>query len=200
MAPGAGGRADRNLDRDNMQTVDSTHKVHPDERGLGAWMRANLATQGCLNDDEPRRLAVGLRFSTGACLLLVVTGLALESSVVIFALSGIGLIAALTSRHPFDLVWNHGMRYLTGDPPLPPNPTRRRHAFNIAAVWLLAVGTLLATGATAVALVLGGLLVAACATVTATNFCIPSELLALRERRRACTEVRASTSPAPAAC
>ena len=35
--------------------------------GAGAWMRANLTTQGyCLTDDERRRLAVGLRFFDGA--------------------------------------------------------------------------------------------------------------------------------------
>jgi len=38
--------------------------------------------------------------------------------------------------------------------------------------------TLLAAGATTVAIVLGGLLVAACATVTATNLCLPSLALA----------------------
>jgi hypothetical protein len=38
----------------------------------GAWMRANLTTQGyCLTDDERRELAVGLRFSTALCLSLV---------------------------------------------------------------------------------------------------------------------------------
>ena len=105
---------------------------------------------------------------------------------------GVGLIGGLTSRHPFDLIWNHAVRHLTGGPALPPNPTRRRHAFKMATVWLLVVGTLFAAGANTVALILGGLLVAACATVTTTNFCIPSELLALWERRGART-VRATT-------
>jgi phage-related minor tail protein len=177
-------------------TRDSTHQGHVDERRLGGWMRANLTTQGYrLSNEERRGLDLGLRFSTGTCLALVITALALESSAMVFALSGIGLIAGVSSRHPFDLVWNYGVRKLTGDPPLPPNPTRRRHAFKIATVWLLAVGMLLATGATGVALALGGLLVAACATVTATNFCIPSELLALWERRRGRTDVGLTPDP-----
>jgi hypothetical protein len=176
-----------------MRTVESPSAPSPDSRGLGAWMQANLTTQGyCLTADERRRLAVGLRFSTGTCLLLVTVALALESSAMVFALSGIGLVAALTSRHPFDLVWNYGVRHLTGESPLPPNPARRRRAFKIATVWMLAVGILLAAGATVLALVFGGLLVSACATVTTTNFCIPSELLALRERQRARTHVRAT--------
>jgi len=44
-----------------------------------AWMRDNLTTQGyCLSDVERRELAVGLRFSTGLCLTLVVVALAAQ--------------------------------------------------------------------------------------------------------------------------
>jgi hypothetical protein len=154
------------------------------DRSLGAWMRANLTTQGyCLTDRERRELSLALRFSTGTCLLLVATALALESPAMSFALSGVGLVAGFTARHPFDLLWNHGVRRLTGDPALPPNPIRRRHAFKIGTGWLLLVGVLLSVGATTIALALGGLLLAACATVTATNLCLPSEMLAWWDRR-----------------
>lgn len=153
--------------------------------GAGAWMRANLTTQGyCLTDDERRRLAVGLRFSTGLCLSLVVVALALQSAVMVFALSGIGLVASFAARHPFDHIWNHGARHLVGGPVLPPNPPRRRDAFKVATVWLALVATLFAAGASTVALVLGGLLVAACGVVTAANLCLPSEVFAWLERRR----------------
>jgi hypothetical protein len=130
-----------------------------------------------------------LRFSTGLCLALVVTALALESAPMIYVLCGIGLVAGYTPRHPFDLLWNYGVRNLLGQPTLPPNPPRRRHAFKIATAWLLVVGLLLSAGATTIALVVGGLLVAACATVTATNLCLPSEALAWWERRTTDTEV-----------
>lgn len=145
----------------------------------GAWMRDNLTTQGYrLSDSERRELAVGLRFSTGACLILVVVALALESPSMVFALVGIGAVASFAARHPFDYLWNHGVRRLVGGPPLPPNPRRRRDAFKIATVWLLVVAALLAAGATTAALVLGGMLVAACTLVTATNLCLPSEAFA----------------------
>jgi hypothetical protein len=150
----------------------------------GDWMRANLTTQGyCISDAERRELGVALRFSTGLCLALVVAALVLQSAVMLFALSGIGLVAGFTARHPFDHLWNHGVRHAVGGPALPPNPTRRRHAFKIGTAWLIVVATLLSGGATTVALVLGGLLLAACAAVTATNLCLPSEALSLWERR-----------------
>lgn len=145
----------------------------------GAWMRDNLTTQGyCLSDAERRELAIGLRFSTGLCLTLVAVALVLESPAMVFALSAIGAVAGFSARHPFDHLWNHGARRVVGGPPLPPNPARRRDAFKIATAWLVVVGTLLAAGATTAGLILGGLLVAACATVTTTNFCLPSEAFA----------------------
>jgi len=142
------------------------------------WVNSNLAVQGyCLTAEESRALRVGLRFPTALCLALVVTGLVLQSAVLILALVPIGAIAGWTQRHPFDWLWNHGLRHLSGAPELPPNPTPRRHAFKLATVWLLAVGMLFAVGQATAALALGIVLVGVCGLVTATGFCIPSTLL-----------------------
>ena len=150
-----------------------------------SWTHANLETQGyCLGAADARALRVGLRFPTALCLALVVTGLALESALMIALLVPIGAVAGWTPRHPFDLIWNHALRHLADAPELPPNPTRRRHAFKLATVWLAAVAGRFAAGAATAALVLGGVLVAVCSLVTATNFCIPSTLLAWLEGRR----------------
>lgn len=152
------------------------------ERG---WMDANLEVQGYdLTGEESDRLRWGLRFPTALCLAMVITGLVLQSAVLILALVPVGAVAGWTRRHPFDLIWNHGLRHLGGAPELPPNPTPRRHAFKLATVWLLAVGLLFAVGQGTTALILGGILVGVCSLVTATNFCVPSTLLGIWSRRR----------------
>src|SRR5437899_1631905 len=93
---------------------------HKEQRGAGymnaaVWMRSNLTTQGyCLSDTERRELWLALRFSTGLCLTLVVVALALGSPVMVFGLAGIGAIAGFSARHPFDHLWNHGVRHLVG--------------------------------------------------------------------------------------
>ncbi|MFY9488647.1 MAG: DUF4395 family protein [Solirubrobacterales bacterium] len=151
-----------------------------------AWMRENLTTQGYrLSDAQRRELALGLRFSTGLCLGLVILALVLQSAVMVFEMTGIGLVAGFAARHPFDHVWNRGVRHIFGGPVLPANPSRRRNAFKVGTAWLAIVGVLFVAGASTAALVLGGMLVAACATVTATNLCLPSEAFAWLERRRA---------------
>ena len=149
------------------------------------WTRSNLATQGyCLGEERAHALRLGLRFPTALCLVLVVTGLALESALMIALLVPIGAIAGWTRRHPFDLIWNHGLRHLTHAPALPANPMRRRHAFKLGTVWLALVAGLFALGASTAALVLGSVLIAVCSLVTATNFCVPSTMLAWLDGRR----------------
>lgn len=152
-------------------------------------MNSNLEVQGyCLTPDQSHALRVGLRFPTALCLALVVTGLAVQSAVLILALVPIGAIAGWTARHPFDLLWNHGLRHLDGAPALPPNPRPPRHAFKLGTVWLLAVGVLFAVGQATAALVLGVVLVAVCGLVITTNFCIPSTLLGAWWRWRGASE------------
>jgi Domain of unknown function (DUF4395) len=149
-----------------------------------SWTDRDLAVQGyCLRSEESHALRWGLRLPTALCLALIVAGLALQSAVLILALVPIGAVAGWTRRHPFDLLWNHGLSYLTGAPELPPNPTPRRPAFKLGAVWLLAVCVLFAVGQPT-ALILGGVLVPVCALVTVTNFCIPSTLLGFWWRLR----------------
>jgi hypothetical protein len=149
------------------------------------WTHGNLATQGyCLNSVEARRLRVGLRFPTALCLALVITALALQSALLVALLVPVGLVAGWSSRHPFDHLWNRGLRHLAQAPELPPNPIRRRHAFKLATLWLATVAILFAAGFDVAALVLGGVLVAVCGVVTVTNFCIPSTMLAWLDGRR----------------
>lgn len=148
------------------------------------WMHRNLVMQGySLDAESARRLRIGLRFATSVCLPIVVTGLLLQSAVVLAATAVIGLFAAFTPRHPFDLLWNHAVRHLFGAPPVPPSPRRRRHAFKVGTAWLVTVAALLVAGLTTAALVLGALLVVACASVSTVNFCVPSFLLSLYEER-----------------
>ena len=150
-----------------------------------SWTERNLAVQRyCLTGEEAHRLRWALRLPTGLCLMLVSLGLALQSAVLLLALVPVGAVAGWTRRHPFDLIWNYGLRHLSGGPDLPPNPTPRRHAFKLGTIWLLAIGLLFALGQPTAALILGAILLPVCGLVTLTNFCIPSTLLGIWSHRR----------------
>ena len=76
-------------------------------------------TQGyCLAGDEARGLRLGLRFSTALCFVLVVVAVVLGSWPLLLGLSAVGFVAGFTPRHPFDLLWNHGVRHVIGAPEL----------------------------------------------------------------------------------
>jgi hypothetical protein len=148
-------------------------------------MAANLEVQGyCLTAAERRRLRWGLRFPTAVCFALVLTGVVLGSAALVLALVPIGAIAGWTRRHPFDLLWNHGVAPAVDAPRLPPNPGPRRDGFKVATAWLLLVGILFAVGLQTAAVALGALLLAACAAITVTNLCVPSTVFAAWARRR----------------
>lgn len=152
---------------------------------VGTWMDANLATQGYrLQAPEQRALGLGLRFSTGLCLVLTTVALASMSALAFAGLTVIGLVAGFAPRHPFDYLWNGGVRHLFGAPALPPSPARRRHAFKMATVLMGAIAILLALGASTAAIVVGGLTIAACTAVTVANLCLPSLALSLIEQRQ----------------
>jgi hypothetical protein len=152
---------------------------------VASWFRGNPASQGyCLADEQLRSLRFAVRFSMALCLPLVVVAVALQSAVMLVGLAGIAAVAGFTPRHPFDLVWNGVVRRLVrAAPQLPPNPRRRRNAFKLGGVMSLVVAGLFAVGLTTPALALGAMLIAACACATVFNFCVPSETLALLERR-----------------
>lgn len=149
------------------------------------WMEGNLATQGYrLAERERRVLWLGLRFSTGVCLALTTVALIAGSPAAFLALAGIGAVAGVSARHPFDHAWNGAVRHLVGAPPLPPSPARRRHAFKVATAMMLVVAALLAAGAELAALIVGVSLLGACTAVTVANLCLPSLALSLFESRR----------------
>ncbi len=148
-----------------------------------------LAMQGWSGDElvQARQTGVWQRFSPAMCLTFTVMGTALASPVVLLALAATAVAGALMPGHPFDVVYNHGIRHRLGRPPLPPSRAARRSACAVASVWLVATAAAFAAGADTLGYVLGGSLAAAAATFTFAGFCIPSFLFnTLFGKERAC--------------
>lgn len=79
-------------------------------------------------------------------------------------------------RHPFDNLYNHGFRNLTGTRARPPNGAPRRFACALAAAWLGATGLAFQMDAMTAGHALGGALIAVAGLVSVTHFCNPSLL------------------------
>jgi hypothetical protein len=162
---------------------------------ISSIIRKRLETQGFVGLDAATLAEVGpwLRFSPALCTILMGIGTATASTTILWALAPIAALGAIFRSHPFDLIYNYGIRHLTHTRRLPPNGAPRRFACGMAAVWLAATAFAFGKGAMAAGYILGGVLTAVAAIVSVSHFCIPSTIYGLLFGRPAASSV---SSPA----
>ena len=135
-----------------------------------------------LDDRTLSQLDPWLRFAPALCMTWAAVGTALGSAVVLGLLVPFAVAGIVGTRHPFDAIYEHGIRPRLGTPSIPRYGTPRRFACALAAVWLGAASTAFYLGDTALGYVLGASLAAAAAVPTFTGFCIPSWIYAKLRR------------------
>ena len=144
---------------------------------LQSWLE--LRGIACSSDPEFTKLVPWMRTTFVLCGGLIAIGTAFAFTPLLWAMVPIAAAGAIFRVHPFDLIYNYGLRHLTGTRPLPPNGTPTRFACGIATVWIAAVALSFALGAPVLGYALGGLLTSIAALVSVTHFCIPSFLYQL---------------------
>ena len=86
----------------------------------------------------------------------------------------IAALGAIFPVHPFDLIYNYGIRRFTHTQPLPKRGAPSRFACGLGTVWLIVTAWTFYTGATLTGYILGGALVVVGLLVSTIDFCIPS--------------------------
>jgi hypothetical protein len=140
--------------------------------------RRLLELQGYLGHDDATLSAIApwTKLAPALCLVWTAVGTTLGSAQVIWALVPFALGGALLPYHPFDLLYNHLLRHLTGTPALPRHGAGRRFACSLATVWLVVAGTGFASGADLVGQLFGWSLVVTATSPVITGLCMPSYL------------------------
>lgn len=123
---------------------------------------------------ELARVAPWLRLAFGLCAVLAGVGTALASPSILLVLAAIAAVAAASPVHPFDLIYNYGIRRLTGTGPLPRRGAPNRFACGMGAVLLLVTAWAFWAGYLFGGYALGALLTFVAALVSTTDVCIPS--------------------------
>jgi len=143
---------------------------------LSRVVRQRLAIQGFvgLGDAQLSGVEPWLRFTPGLCTAIVGVGTLLAFPVLLWTLVPLALLGAIFPRHPFDYIYNYGLRRFSGTGPLPTNGAPRRFACGLASVWIAATATAFAVGFAPLGYALGGILCAVGLLVSTTHFCIPS--------------------------
>lgn len=139
---------------------------------LQSWLE--LRGIACSSDPEFTKLVPWLRTTFVLCGSLVGIGTAFALTPLLWAVVPIAAAGAIFTVHPFDLIYNYGLRHLTGTRKLPPNGAPTRLACGLATVWIAAVALSFTLGVAPLGYVLGGLLTSVAALVSITHFCIPS--------------------------
>ena len=138
--------------------------------------RRRLDIQGFdhVDDRALEPVAPWLRLAPALCAAVTALGTALASPAILWSLAAIAALGAMFPVHPFDLLYNHGVRFLTGTQSLPRRGAPSRFACGLGAFWLLSAGWAFDTGHTTAGYALGSALTAVAALVSATDICIPS--------------------------
>ncbi|MBI4001183.1 MAG: DUF4395 family protein [Nitrospira defluvii] len=143
-------------------------------------VRGRIEAQGFLGLDDQmiKQVNYWLRLSPAICMIWAAIGTALQSATVLWLLVPFALLGALLPGHPFDLLYTHGVRYVTGGPRLPRYPLPRRFACLLATL-MLVVAWCFQSGRLLSGQIVGWTLVAAAFVNVSTGFCIPSFIYGL---------------------
>ena len=143
---------------------------------LGAKRLYRLDVQGFDTVDEELLAEVGpwLRLAFGLCATLAIVGTALASTPLLLTLAAIAFLAGVLPVHPFDLIYNHGIRRLTGTRPLPKRGPPSRFACGVGALWLIVTIGAFDSSYPIAGYVLGFTLAAVAILVSTMDICIPS--------------------------
>lgn len=124
--------------------------------------------------DELAPVAPWLGMAYTLCATLAIIGTGLASVPLLLALAVIAGLAALFPVHPFDLIYNHGIRHIRGTGPLPRRAPQGRFACAIATTFLVAEIWAFTQGWMIAGYVLGASLAAVGLLVGLLDICIPS--------------------------
>ena len=119
-------------------------------------------------------VAPWLRLAFGLCGLLGGVGTLLASPTILLVLALIAALAAASPVHPFDLIYNYGIRYFTGTGPLPKRGAPTRFGCGMGAILVLVTAWAFSAGHQVAGYALGGALTFVVLLVSTTDICIPS--------------------------
>ena len=144
--------------------------------GLSPRLRSWLEARGIATSNDPgfMKMVPWLRTTYLLCASIFAIAVAFAFTPLMWVMVPIAAAGAVFKVHPFDLVYNYGIRHVIGTRKLAPNGTPTRFACALATPWIAATALSFHFGFAPLAYVLGGLLTAVAWLVGTTHFCIPS--------------------------
>jgi Domain of unknown function (DUF4395) len=142
--------------------------------------RERIQAQGfCgLSDATYAQINYPLRLAPGIMMVWVAMGTVLASAQILWALVPFTALGAILTGHPFDVLYNYGLRYLMGTQKLPRYGSRRRFAFAVATIMVSVAAGGFQGGVPLLGYIVGGAIVASTCLNVITGICGPAVLAA----------------------
>jgi len=146
------------------------------ERQISPTARRRIEAQGFIgySDGYLADINYWLRLAPFICMIWVAVGTWMASPYALWALAPFALLGAVLSGHPFDVIYNRGIRHLIGTPALPKYGKPRRFGCGVMTVWLGIEGAAFYGGWVGTGYALGIFAVLMSLTNVTTGFCVPS--------------------------
>jgi hypothetical protein len=135
-------------------------------------------------DCELAEFGPWLRLTPGLCAAWAAVATVSGGPGLFWALVPFAVLGAALPNHPFDAIYNFGLRRRLATRSIPRYGAPRRFACVVASAWLLITGFAFFAGAPTVGYVMGGSMVLTASVPTTTDFCIPSFVYQLATRAR----------------
>ena len=146
---------------------------------ISAVARERIEAQGFCGLDAGLLAEINypLRLAPAICMLWTAVGIAFASPAVLGALVPFAILGAVLPGHPFDVVYNFGLRHLFGKPPLPRYGVRRRMACIAASTALSVSASGFLFSIPTLGYIVGGMVVAGTLLNVSTGICPPAAVI-----------------------
>lgn len=143
-------------------------------------LRHRLETQSYLDQPDAtlNELKNWWRFTPTLNWIMTLVGVILAWPQLLFIQAGLMFAAIILPSHPFDWLYNYGVRFLSGTAPLPRSGQRRKVMFVFASVLIALLGIWFQYGYALVGYIQGGIMAVLGGLLVAFNLCVLSEILA----------------------
>jgi hypothetical protein len=120
-----------------------------------------------------------LRIAPAICLMWTAMGTVLASSTILWALVPLAFLGALLPGHPFDVIYNFGLRHLMKRPALPRYGFRRRVGCVAASIALSASALSFLFGIPVMGYIFGSMVAMGTLMNVSTGLCPPAVIMGL---------------------
>lgn len=144
-------------------------------------IRRQLEAQGFIGYDDAtlRQINYPLRLAPALCMLWVALGTYLASPVVLWTLIPLAALGAVLRGHPFDIIYNSGIRRFKHTVILPRYGAPRRFGCALMTMWLAVTGWAFYSGRATLGYTLGIIGIILPMIHVTSGFCVPSFIYGL---------------------